>query len=213
MKRYTRKHYNKKLVALGLSAFMGIGLTSTGFAAWVMSKDAELTPEGNVNVSIIQDASVEITLTDGSYEYANSVYTMKDNFYFDSKNDDFEGRIRATKNQLTSEDLQVTVSGRVVGAEVVYDLTAKVELPATISNAITAGYLAWDTIDYSATPVEITIDDAGNFSFIINNFIITNKTRLAQKQNGFFIILRLFSFCNLRVGTFRIYPKGCICRR
>lgn len=62
MKRYTRKHYNKKLVALGLAAFMGIGLTSTGFAAWVMSQNAKEEVSGNVNVSTMTDASVSIKI-------------------------------------------------------------------------------------------------------------------------------------------------------
>lgn len=62
MKRYTRKHYNKKLVALGLAAFMGIGLTSTGFAAWVMSQNAKEDVQGSVNVSTMTDASVSIKI-------------------------------------------------------------------------------------------------------------------------------------------------------
>ena len=125
MRKYTRKHYNKKLVALGLSAFMGIGLTSTGFAAWVMSKDAELSTEGGVNVAVIEDASVKINLTEGTYDTVNSTIKLKDNFVFDSKSDDVSGRIRAKAGQ-TGEDLRVTVTGKVDTDDVAYDLTAKI---------------------------------------------------------------------------------------
>jgi len=68
MKRYTRKHYNKKLVALGLAAFMGIGLTSTGFAAWVMSQNAKEPVNGNVSVSTMTDASVDILIYNSNDE-------------------------------------------------------------------------------------------------------------------------------------------------
>jgi hypothetical protein len=64
MKKYTRRHYNKKLLALGLSAFMGIGLISTGFAAWVMSKDENVEANGNVNVAVMQDSSISLKLWD-----------------------------------------------------------------------------------------------------------------------------------------------------
>ena len=64
MRKFTRRHYNKKLIALGLSAFMGVGLTSTGFAAWVMSKDTEQPATGGVSVSTMTDVSASFTLFD-----------------------------------------------------------------------------------------------------------------------------------------------------
>ena len=101
MKKYTRRHYNKKLLALGLSAFMGIGLISTGFAAWVMSKDENVEANGNVNVAVMKDSSISLKLWDptdiGTTELtkdADGKYQLTDTFSFDAEKNDNAGRMR-----------------------------------------------------------------------------------------------------------------------
>lgn len=184
MKKYTRKHYNKKLVAFGLCLFMGIGITSTGFAAWVMSRDAEEQATDGVNVAIIEDASVSITLwkldKDGNIVTDSQTngrvalvkedgkpYALEDDFSFDAKADDNEGRLRASQGSL--EDLKVTVKGTLDSKGVDYDLTAKLTLPDNIQNAITEGYIRLKTTvdgeDYrSGASVDV---DATNGDFTV----------------------------------------------
>lgn len=148
MKKFTRRHYNKKLIALGLSAFMGIGLTSTGFAAWVMSRDAEDSASGGVNVSTITDSSLEIILDSDSYTQDGDKKILKDNFSFDAAENDVSGRLRWDGEKF--EDLSVTIKGELkADANVDYELTATLELPAGILAALNAGYLAWPATDSS----------------------------------------------------------------
>ena len=186
MKKYTRKHYNKKLIAFGLSLFMGIGITSTGFAAWVMSRDAQEEASDGVNVAIIEDASVEITLwqldENGNIvkdeETGASValvkeqgkpYALNDNFSFDAKADDNEGRLRASAGSV--EDLKVTIKGTLDTHGVDYDLTATLTLPDTIKAAITAGYLKLkETVDGGdyLTGANVTVDETtGDFTVVL----------------------------------------------
>ena len=173
MKKFTRKHYNKKLIAFGLCCFMGIGLTSTGFAAWVMSRDAALEPESGVNVAIIEDASVKITLTEGTYtqDETTKVIKLNDDFTFDAIYTDNVGRVRAQSGatEEDSEDLSVEVSGKIESAGVPYDVTAQVALPQGITNAIAAGYLAWDETNgknYS-TAQKVDVAQDGSFKFTV----------------------------------------------
>lgn len=170
MKKFTRKHYNKKLVALGLSAFMGIGLVSTGFAAWVMSKDASEAPEGNVNVAIITDSSLKIILNaeTASYDDSSKIWTLKDEFSFDAKKDDVSGRLRFGGDG-NGEDLSIAFSGYLEGdGAVKYDMTAQVELPAGVAAAIDAGYIAWkDGVDYEHTAQPVALDDDNKFTLTL----------------------------------------------
>lgn len=162
MKKFTRKFYNKKLVALGLSSFMGIGLTSTGFAAWVMSKDANEAPEGNVNVAVITDASAKIELDEpATYDAQKKLWSLNDAFSFDAKATDNQGRIRFGGTG-AGEDLSLTISGYLTGNEgIKYDLTAQVVLPEGVKNALDQGYIAWaDGTDYQTTQtIELSEDD------------------------------------------------------
>ena len=66
--RYTRKSYKRKVVMFGLSIFMAIALSATGFAAWVISNDTENAQTGQVTVGAISDRAIEMsapTFVDG----------------------------------------------------------------------------------------------------------------------------------------------------
>ena len=168
MKKFTRKFYNKKLVALGLSAFMGIGLISTGFAAWVMSKDANTTPTGNVNVAVVTDASAKIDLS-GSAVQDGNVWNLNDPLRFDADRKDKEGRMSFNGGDNEGEDLTVTIKG-VLTSDVPYELKAKLTLPASIVAAMEAGYIKWaqDAIDYTVeTEVDLSQDEATKGAFEI----------------------------------------------
>ena len=170
MKKFTRRFYNKKLVALGLSSFMGIGLTSTGFAAWVMSKDVNEKPEGNVSVAIVTDASATIDLT-GSATKDGNLWTFNDALVFDADPLDAEGRMsyqKAPDTTTNGEDLTMTFSG-VLTSTVPYDLTAKLELPAGIVAAMEAGYIQWadGSVDYTGTAKTVELGEGGTFTVTI----------------------------------------------
>ena len=149
MKKYTRRHYNKKLLALGLSAFMGIGLISTGFAAWVMSKDADESVSTGINVSTITDSSANIVLDSTIYTLSGDTKQLNTNFSFDAPNDDRVGRLYSDGKG--GENLVVTISGRLYATEA-YTLSVQLkDLPNGVKNAIQEGYLTWAEDSYSFT--------------------------------------------------------------
>ena len=182
MKKFTRKHYNKKLVALGLSAFMGIGLVSTGFAAWVMSKGASETPEGNVNVAIITDASAKIELDQDYATKDGNVYKLTQNFSFNADKEDFEGRLRYDGND-PAECLTITMKGTLT-ADVPYVLSAVItELPAGIKAAIEKEYIVWDTT-YENYTTSKDVDLVSTSDDNVKEFTITLGFKWGTKFGG-----------------------------
>ncbi len=130
MKKLTRKHFSRKFVAIGLSAFLGIGLVSTGFAAWVMSSNASNETESNVTVATLSDVSLsfeDVTIVDDA------------SIVFGAKKDDRSGRLVSDGNE--DECLSITVSFTLENADILGQLTAKFELPASIQAAVNQGYL------------------------------------------------------------------------
>lgn len=141
MKKYTRRHYNKKLIAFGLATFMGIGLVSTGFAAWVVSKDSKVEEEDNVTVSTITDVNMEIVVTEKTGD-----------FVFGAKEGDEEGRIYSDGQD--EESLSVTIKGTVRNAEAMTSLTIQLTtLPEGVAAACTEGYLV--APECYASPIEL----------------------------------------------------------
>ena len=62
MAKLTRKSYQRKAMVVGATAFAGIALVATGFAAWVISSSATKNVQGNVNVGVVSDKSIELTV-------------------------------------------------------------------------------------------------------------------------------------------------------
>ncbi len=155
MKKYTRRHYNKKLLALGLSAFMGIGLTSTGFAAWVMSKETEKEASTGINVSTITDSSANIVLDASIIKDENDqISILNQEFSFDAADGDLSGRLRGDGQQ--SENLKISIKGEVAGdSAITYGLSVKLRLTDGIKKALQAGYIAWGGI-YQFTNQQIS---------------------------------------------------------
>ena len=184
MKKYTRRHYNKKLLALGLSAFMGIGLISTGFAAWVMSKDEQVESNGNVNVAIMKDSSINIKLwalnSDGSIKKdgdnnvelgkdTDNKYILTDTFNFDADINDKTGRLRYEGDATGGEDLIVTIKGSIEETGIPYALKAELVLPESIQNAINQGYLKLSpaTEELLKPNTRIDVEADGSFTVVI----------------------------------------------
>ena len=184
MKKYTRRHYNKKLLALGLSAFMGIGLISTGFAAWVMSKDENVEANGNVNVAVMKDSSISLKLwaldSNGSIQKDNEgnpieltkkddKYVLTDTFNFDADKNDKTGRMRYEGDTTGGEDLTVTIKGVIEETGIPYALKAELDLPVSIQNAVEQGYLKLSTAtkELLNSNTGIDIADDGSFTVVI----------------------------------------------
>ena len=89
MAKLTRKSYQRKAMVVGATAFAGIALVATGFAAWVISSSATEKFKGNVQVGTISEKSIEIT------DIAlKEVDGTRDFFSFEPTKTDVSGRVR-----------------------------------------------------------------------------------------------------------------------
>lgn len=131
MNKITRKHYNRKLIMGGLMAFASIALISTGFAAFVLSTNAEHKVDGNVNVGTVTKASLKI----------EPVELSSTSILFEPTKDDKSGRVR--NDDKNFECLSINISGEIQNSQYLAEkgFTIKLELPQKFQQAITDGYI------------------------------------------------------------------------
>ena len=130
MKKLTRKTFSRKFVAIGLSAFLGVGLVSTGFAAWVMSSNATDETDSNVTVA---------TLSDVSMSFKDVVIQDDKSIVFGAEPGDYSGRLISDGNE--DACLSIVIKGTIENAAQLGKLSAKLDLPSSIKTAVNAGYL------------------------------------------------------------------------
>ena len=133
----------------GIMGFVSIALISTGFAAFVLSTNAEKQDSGNVNVGTVTEASLKIT----------SVLD-KPNFLFEPEKSDTTGRVR--NDGTNFECLTIVVSGEVANTQYLREggFTIKLDLPEKFQKAITDGYIVAPECATEAQKVDLTLDDA-----------------------------------------------------
>ena len=133
--KLTKKSYNRRMFALGALLFLSIGLVSTGFAAFVMSKGAQANIDGNIQVG---------TITDGSVKIENVAFKDgNDKILFEAAKDDNDGEVKWDVTTPTVyENLSVTLTAEISPVTYVKDL--KIKLASTnagIEAAKAAGYI------------------------------------------------------------------------
>lgn len=126
MARITRKSYKRKKIVLGLCMFASVALISTGFAAWILSADANSENQGNIIVGTVNDGTVEF----GAVNYSAS------DFRFDADINDTEGRLKFdSKYSDDYERLTVTVSGYVINADYLDKITVFMDVSDEVKSA------------------------------------------------------------------------------
>ena len=155
MAKVTRKSFRRQRIILGISLFASIALISTGFAAWVISSQAEHKEEGNIQIGDVNDNSIKIE---------NVTLSIED-FKFEPKQDDTTGRVR--NDGANFEQLKLTVTGTITPKEYVQGATISLTVPESVKTA--AGdqkqYIVLPECAKSAQP--LTLDDTGAFSYDI----------------------------------------------
>lgn len=146
--KLTRKSYKRKIIALGVAAFISLSLIATGFAAWVLAATAEKDAENNVTVGTTKDCAIEI----GDFSFSDGI---KD-FAFEPKEDDESGRVQNDGEAF--ESLSIEVICTINKISFVELITVNFELPAGVQAAVDAGYIKAPEI--VATPIEITTPNA-----------------------------------------------------
>ena len=130
MARLTRKSFKRKRILLGLCMFLSVALISTGFAAWVISTDANVSEDGNVNVGTITEANMEFVLDfNGELE-----------INFEPKEGDLDGRVTAGEDG-KFEKLSFTIKGKVTNADYLKTVTVEFTVPKTVVDAATEKYI------------------------------------------------------------------------
>ena len=134
MAKITRRSYKRKKVVLGVSIFASIALISTGFAAFVIAKNADANIGGNVVVGTVKDAAIDFV---GVKQSANS-------FVFDCKKDDTKGRVyfqEETGKENCGERLTITITGGITNPDYLKSGTIKMTVPDSVTAAATANYI------------------------------------------------------------------------
>lgn len=136
MARLTRNSYKRKIILFAVFVFISIALISTGFAAWVMSSDAQVDANGNVSVGTVSDASLKIEVTNLEAIKAFS-------FQFEPAKDDETGRVRIDSETKLSEVLSLPIEGKISNISVLAEngLTIQMVLPEGMHKAIELGYI------------------------------------------------------------------------
>lgn len=109
MAKLTRKSYQRKAMVVGATAFAGIALVATGFAAWVISSSATKNVQGGVQVGTISNKSIKITEVD--FEEPGPVgagETARKYFSFEPTKGDNTGRVRCDGENWENLSLKVT---------------------------------------------------------------------------------------------------------
>ena len=160
MARLTRNSYKRKIIMFGLFVFVSVALISTGFAAWVMSTNAQVDQSGNVNVGLVEDSSLKIELT-------NTTSLENFTFYFEPAEGDNTGRVRLdSEHPELHEQLTYTITGKITNYSILSKLTIDMLLPDSIKQAVTLGYIVLP--DCANATEEIPVNPAdGTFEYTL----------------------------------------------
>ena len=117
-KKMTRNSYKRKIIVLGIMIFMSIALVTTGFAAWVISRNATNDDAtGDISVGTVNQNT--ITFIEESIEfYTEKGATASENvvdFKFEPVKGDSTGLVRA--NATEYELITLTVKGQLTGLQ------------------------------------------------------------------------------------------------
>lgn len=170
MAKLTRKSYQRKAMVVGATAFAGIALVATGFAAWVISSSASKTLDGNVNIGKVSDESIKLEA---------SISSALKNFSFEPVKEDVSGRVRWDGEHY--ENLSVTVSGDFSPSKYVnkFSIMLRIGTPDEIKSAGT-GKTAWETNFEAAAAADkafiVLPDEVWRKEKVIDVNTLENKT-------------------------------------
>ena len=188
--KLTRKSYRRKLILFGASIFMSLALTATGFAAWVLSKDATVSAEGAVEVAAVVESSIEMTEIKFITKNAAGQQLLGEDgkpvrtFRFEPLENDNSGWVRW--DGVNSELMNLTIQWTLSNYDIVGDYYVEFQIPKTIQDAIDAGYIGLKTgagqftlasgTDGKATYVTLTDENGKESQYATYTHIISKGT-------------------------------------
>jgi predicted heme/steroid binding protein len=145
MTKMTRKTYKRKRIILGVCLFASVSLIATGFAAWVISANANKAKAGNVTVG--QVSPTNITISDIALSTPQS-------FSFEPEQADTTGRVR--NDGTNFENLKITLTCTVSPKAYVKDVTIAMSVPSGVTASAAAGKDYIVLPDCVTAPVTLT---------------------------------------------------------
>lgn len=157
--KLTKKSYNRRMFALGALLFLSVGLVSTGFAAFVMSKGATNNQDGHIQVGTITDGAVKFD----EVNFKDNVDTI----VFEAAKDDNDDEVKWDGTNY--ENLSVTLEGSVSPATYVQGVTISISSTNEgIKNAADEGFIVLPECYGAAKNVPLTDNgDKKDFSYEI----------------------------------------------
>lgn len=143
--RSTRRGFGRRALSFGLAIFCAITLMSVGFAAWVLSNNANIDSTGGIKTETITDKSVNIVITNADKNKQlfdsvdeNGVGTGPQNLVFGhlpvDNPDANKGFIQTDgeEGSALNEDLFFTVKGTVDNIDKIGELHFHVRVPDSL---------------------------------------------------------------------------------
>lgn len=160
-KKLTKNSYRRKIILFAVFVFVSISLISTGFAAWVLSSNSHDDASGNVEVGVVKDGSLKVEITNKT---TVSGYT----FYFEPKEGDNTGRVRVDKDDPKTEQLSLTIEGKINRVDILSELSYVIELPEGVKEAANKSLIVLpDGVTDKVVISKENISEDGSFSFAV----------------------------------------------
>ena len=174
--RLTRRSFRRKLIMFGVSIFSSLALTATGFAAWVLSQDANQKADGSIDVA---------TVTDKTIEMSEITFVDKNSYSFDADKTDIgdtSGRVR-WDGESDGESLVVQAQWSITNCDFVDKHVVEFLIPSGIQDAIDHNYIVIPTgltqkMD-GETPVTEKSDDQKT-TYYVYTYTAPSYDRLKQ---------------------------------
>lgn len=141
--RLTRRSYRRKLIMFGVSIFMSLALVATGFAAWILSNDANQQKSGAVEIAAVHEESVDIGDITFVKDDANDEKEKADQFTFEPLKGDTNGRVRYD-GKSHPENLDVKFKWYIDNYQVLGAIFVDFKIPTTVYTAIEKGWIELD---------------------------------------------------------------------
>lgn len=129
MVKLTRNSYKRKIILFGVLIFASIALISTGFAAWIMSTNANKDTPGNVTVGQVTDSSLKI----------EDLGLSKTTLMLEPKEEDNTGRVR--NDGTNFESLETVVTANISPTVYIKEVVVKFVVPLGVKKAADEGYI------------------------------------------------------------------------
>ena len=154
-RKLTRNSFKRKIIVFGVAVFMSVAMVATGFAAWIISTNAQADGQVSVNVAEISQGNLTVTLDDALYNEDGDYIGAP--LRFGPRADDTSGYLKSSKDNTVNagdaENLKFTVKGVVSGATNLGALTLTLDLSA-LKDAIEANHIAFDATDWTEVEKE-----------------------------------------------------------